>query len=122
MHLSDFDSPRTTEPKYRNEVPHSYDDERHCAGDIAEIPIWKSAQLIKKVIAEGYDLSKVPFYLRPSPDPFLRKAADTDFDKTYVELIALSKRLNRIIQDESPELIRPVEPPKQTSFGFINGR
>lgn len=50
------------------------------------------------------------------------RAAKTDFDKAYAGLITLSKRLNRLIQDESPELIRSTEPPVQTSFGFVKGK
>jgi hypothetical protein len=38
------------------------------------------------------------------------RAAKTDYDAAYHELTALSKRLNQLIQSESPELIRWSQP------------
>jgi hypothetical protein len=55
-----------------------------------------------------------------SPDPQswrqVRKAK-TDYELAYAELIQLSKRLNRLLQTENPELIYPKEPPKAYEFG-----
>ncbi len=55
-----------------------------------------------------------------SPDPQAWRAvrsAKTDYDKAYAELIQLSKRLNRLIQEEAPELIYPSDSPKTYIFG-----
>lgn len=58
--------------------------------------------------------------LRPDPQAWRAvRAAKTDYDKAYAELMALSKRLNQLIQTENPELIRQ-NPPPRTSFGLVD--
>lgn len=57
--------------------------------------------------------------LRPDPQAWRAvRAAKTDYDKAYAELMALSKRLNQLIQTENPELIRQ-NPLPRTSFGLV---
>ena len=58
--------------------------------------------------------------LKPDPQAWRQvKAAQADYCKAYAELIGLSKRLNRLIQEENPELIAPPEPQKAYVFGGI---
>lgn len=55
-----------------------------------------------------------------SPDPQAWRgvrAAMTTYTANYAELIQLSKRLNRLIAQEHPELIQPPTPPKPSTFG-----
>ena len=50
--------------------------------------------------------------LKPDPQAWRSvRAAKTDYDAAYHELTALSKRLNQMIQNEPPELIRSPTPP-----------
>ena len=54
------------------------------------------------------------------PDPRAwkgAKAAKAGYDQAYSELMALSKRLNVVIQEEAPELMNP-PPPQAGSYGF----
>jgi len=55
--------------------------------------------------------------LKPDPRSWKgAKAAKSDYDQAYSELVGLSKRLNLILQTENPELLNP--PPAQAgSFG-----
>lgn len=58
--------------------------------------------------------------LRPDPQAWREvRAAQTDYMKAYSELIQLSKRLNRLIQEENPELIAPREPERAYVFGRV---
>ena len=58
--------------------------------------------------------------LKPDPPAWRAvRAAKTDYDAAYHELTALSKRLNQLIQSESPELIRSPTPPATASFGDV---
>ena len=56
--------------------------------------------------------------LKPDPQAWRAvRSAQNDYCRSYAELIQLSKRLNRLIQEENPELIQPVEPLKAYVFG-----
>lgn len=56
--------------------------------------------------------------LRPEPQAWKgARLAKGDYDKAYSELLALSKRINVILQDEHPELLR-CNPEVAGSFGF----
>lgn len=56
--------------------------------------------------------------LKPDPQAWRAvKAAQTDYAKAYSELTQLSKRLNRLIQEEDPELIYPSDSPNTYIFG-----
>ena len=58
--------------------------------------------------------------LKPDPQAWKAvRAAKTDYDAAYHELTALSKRLNQLVQSESPELIRSPTPPATASFGDV---
>jgi len=58
--------------------------------------------------------------LRPDPQAWRSvRAAKTDYDAAYHELIALSKRLNQLMQSESPELIRSPTPSAMAFFGDV---
>ncbi len=58
--------------------------------------------------------------LKPDPQAWKAvRAAQTDYAKAYAELIQLSKRLNRLVQEENPELIIPPTPPAMTNFGDV---
>ena len=58
--------------------------------------------------------------LSPSPQAWRQvKAAQADYCKAYAELIQLSKRLNRLIQEEAPELIYPPDPQRAYVFGVV---
>ncbi len=58
--------------------------------------------------------------LKPDPQAWRQvRAAQTDYAKAYAELIQLSKRLNRLIQEENPELIVPQAPPEMATFGDV---
>ncbi len=58
--------------------------------------------------------------LKPDPQAWRQvRAAQTDYAKAYAELIQLSKRLNRLIQEENPELIIPPIPPETATFGDV---
>jgi hypothetical protein len=58
--------------------------------------------------------------LKPDPQAWRSvRAAKTDYDAAYHELISLSKRLNQLIQNESPELIRSPTPPATSTFGDV---
>lgn len=57
--------------------------------------------------------------LKPDPQAWKAvRAAQTDYNKAYAELIQLSKRLNRLIQEENPELIASPTPPAIATFGY----
>ncbi len=56
--------------------------------------------------------------LRPEPQAWKGvRLAKGDYDKAYAELLALSKRVNVILQEEHPELLRS-DPEAAGSFGF----
>ena len=58
--------------------------------------------------------------LKPDPQAWRSvRAAKTDYDAAYHELISLSKRLNQLIQNESPELIRSPTPLATATFGDV---
>jgi len=62
--------------------------------------------------------SAVEDALKPDPRAWKgAKAAKADYDAAYSELVALSKRLNVVIQEEAPELLNP-PPPQAGSYGF----
>jgi hypothetical protein len=55
-----------------------------------------------------------------SPNPQVWKAvkvAMTDYSTNYAELIGISKRLNRLLNEEHPEMIQPQMPLKKAIFG-----
>jgi len=59
--------------------------------------------------------------LRPEPQAWKgARLAKGDYDKAYSELLALSKRINVILQEEHPELLR-CNPEVAGSFGFAVG-
>ena len=56
--------------------------------------------------------------LKPDPQAWRSvRAAKTDYDAAYHELISLSKRLNQLVQSESSELIRSLTPLATATFG-----
>jgi hypothetical protein len=56
--------------------------------------------------------------LRPEPQAWKGvRLSKGDYDKTYSELVALSKRINVILQEEHPELLQ-INPEGPGSFGF----
>ena len=56
--------------------------------------------------------------LTPNPQSWrLVRAAMTDYTASYAELVRISKRLNRLLSEEYPELIQPQAPMKRSSFG-----
>jgi hypothetical protein len=56
--------------------------------------------------------------LAPNPQVWkLVKAAMTDYAASYAELIGISKRLNRLLNEEHPEMIQPQIPLKKEFFG-----
>jgi hypothetical protein len=56
--------------------------------------------------------------LRPEPQAWKgARLSKGDYDKTYSELVALSKRINVILQEEHPELLQ-INPEGPGSFGF----
>jgi hypothetical protein len=58
--------------------------------------------------------------LKPDPQAWRSvRAAKTDYDAAYHELISLSKRLNQLIQNESPELIRSPTSSATANFGDV---
>ncbi len=58
--------------------------------------------------------------LKPDPQSWRQvRAAHTDYVKAFAELTQLSKRLNRLIQEENPELIIPQTPPEMATFGDV---
>ncbi len=58
--------------------------------------------------------------LKPDPQAWRQvRAAQTDYAKAYAELIRLSKRLNRLLQEENPELIISPPPPPTATFGDV---
>ena len=58
--------------------------------------------------------------LKPDPQAWRSvRAAKTDYDAAYHEMTALSKRLNQLIQNETPELIRSPAPPATATFGDV---
>lgn len=58
--------------------------------------------------------------LKPDPQAWKAvRAAHTDYVKAFAELTQLSKRLNRLIQEESPELIVSPPPPPAATFGDV---
>ena len=58
--------------------------------------------------------------LKPEPQAWRAvRAAKTDYDAAYAELTSLSKRLNQLIQTESPELVLPSAPPEMATFGDV---
>ncbi len=59
--------------------------------------------------------------LRPEPQAWKGvRLAKGDYDTAYSELIALSKRINALVQEEHPELLR-CDPAKAESFGLVPG-
>jgi hypothetical protein len=58
--------------------------------------------------------------LKPDPQAWRQvRAAHTDYVKAFAELTQLSKRLNRLIQEENPEPIIPPTPPETATFGDV---
>ena len=56
--------------------------------------------------------------LKPDPRAWKgAKAAKAGYDQAYSELMALSKRLDVVIQEEAPELMNP-PPPQAGRYGF----
>jgi len=56
--------------------------------------------------------------LRPEPQAWKgARLAKGDYDQAYAELLALSKRINVLLQEEHPELLR-CNPEVAGSFGF----
>jgi hypothetical protein len=56
--------------------------------------------------------------LSPNPQVWkVVKAAMTDYAANYAELIGISKRLNRLLNEEHPEMIQPQTPMKKAIFG-----
>jgi len=57
--------------------------------------------------------------LRPEPQAWKgARLAKGDYDAAYAELMALSKRINVILQEEHPELLR-CNPEQAGSYGFV---
>lgn len=58
--------------------------------------------------------------LKPDPQAWRAvRSAQADYCSAYAELIGLSKRLNRLIQEENPELIAPPAPERAYVFGVV---
>jgi hypothetical protein len=56
--------------------------------------------------------------LSPHPQAWKAvKGAMTDYSSYYAELIGISKRLNRLLNEEHPEMIQPQTPMKKAIFG-----
>ena len=105
------------DPYLRKERPIINNDAPKEAG-IGEL-ILRGEQLLEeldKAHIRLHDATKEA--LSPNPQVWKAvKAAMTDYSTNYAELIGISKRLNRLLNEEHPEMIQPQMPMKKAIFG-----
>lgn len=59
--------------------------------------------------------------LRPEPQAWRgARLAKGNYDASYAELLALSKRINTLLAEDHPELLR-CDPEQAGSFGLVSG-
>jgi hypothetical protein len=117
LHSSKMHSQQPPDPYLRKERPITNDEAPKEAG-IGEL-ILRGQQLLEeldKAHIRLHDATKEA--LTPNPQAWRGvRAAMTDYTANYAELIGISKRLNRLLNEEHPEMIQPQTPMKKAIFG-----